>query len=78
LDGLNVTAIAALYDVHQTTASRWFARIGVLVEHSVRRELSGKLGLPQPELDSVVRSLLSQIDESLCSEVSRALRNGEK
>jgi RNA polymerase sigma-70 factor (ECF subfamily) len=73
LDGLSVTTIAELYQVHHTTVSRWLSRVGAVVEHAVLGELRDSLRLGRPDLESLVRSLLSQVNSSIRSEVSRAL-----
>jgi RNA polymerase sigma-70 factor len=72
LNGLSMDALALLFKVSQATVSRWFARVSVSVEHAVRRELRNALRLDSRELDSLVHSLLSQVDTSIRIEMHRA------
>jgi hypothetical protein len=72
LDGFGIPAIAALYRVNRTTASRWLAKAGATVEHAVFCELRDTMRLAERDLGSLVRSLLSQVDSSIRTEVSRA------
>jgi hypothetical protein len=71
-------AIAALFGIGQATVSRWFARVSISIEHSVRRELRDALRLRSDELDSLVRSMLSQVDASIREEVSRAFKEASR
>jgi RNA polymerase sigma-70 factor len=78
LSGLSMDAIAALFGIGQATVSRWFARVSISIEHSVRRELRDALRLRSDELDSLVRSMLSQVDASIREEVSRAFKEASR
>ncbi|MCC6899269.1 MAG: transcriptional regulator [Polyangiaceae bacterium] len=71
LDQLGIDAIAALYGAHRATAARWLARAREdLFDHTVL-ELSRRLRVPAPEIDSVLRLIGSQLDAS----VTRILRD---
>jgi RNA polymerase sigma-70 factor (ECF subfamily) len=72
LEGLSLAEIAERFEVRHNTVSRWLMRVGVVVEHAVRRELREGLKLPSSEIDSLVRSALSRVDTSLRREVTRA------
>jgi RNA polymerase sigma-70 factor len=65
LDGLSMASMASLYNVRQATISRWLEKVNVLVEYVVRQELSDSLGLNSKEIDSLVRSVLSQVGSSI-------------
>jgi RNA polymerase sigma-70 factor (ECF subfamily) len=75
-DGVSTVAIGAFYGVRHSTVSRWLVRVGVAVEHGVRRELRESLRLGKRDLDSLVRSILRQVDTSICREVWRACGDG--
>jgi RNA polymerase sigma-70 factor len=70
LDGLRIESIAQLFHVTRFTVMRWLDRASVAVEHAVRRELSDSLGLGSGEIDTLVRSVLSQVDSSIQRQVS--------
>jgi RNA polymerase sigma-70 factor len=78
LDGLSMIEIAKLFKVRHNTVSRWLARVNLAVERAVRRELRDTLRLQNPELDSLVRSMLSQVDTSLRAQVSQLCKGEEK
>jgi RNA polymerase sigma-70 factor len=78
LDGLTLTAIAGFYKVSRPTISRWFSQVQVIVEHAVLCELRDRLRLARPDLDSLVRSLLGQVDTSIRAEMSRAFQDEQK
>jgi RNA polymerase sigma-70 factor len=75
LDGLSTVAIARFFGVQHTTVSRWITRASLTVEHAVRRELRESLKLGGGDLDSLVRSVLNQIDSSIRCQVSLACGN---
>jgi RNA polymerase sigma-70 factor (ECF subfamily) len=70
VDGLKMTQLARLYDVHETTAARWVARAAGDVADDARRRLMSRLSLSPSSLDSVARMVLSNLDLS----ISRVLR----
>jgi RNA polymerase sigma-70 factor len=78
LGGTSVTAIAALHNVQRRTLTRWLERINATVEHAVRRELRLSLRVPHGDLDSLVHSLLSQVDTSIRYQLAAACGEGAK
>jgi RNA polymerase sigma-70 factor (ECF subfamily) len=70
IDGMTVDSIAKMYQVSQSTVSRWLAdaRKGVITE--ARQILSEELRLSGPEFESIAGIMVSQLDLS----VSRILR----
>jgi len=73
VDQLTLDQIAALYHVHRATVARTLAQARADLVTATRRELRDKLGVPDDQLDSVVRAADSRIDLSL----SRVLRAPE-
>ncbi len=71
LDQLGIDAIGSLYGVHRATAARWLARAREDLFDRTVAELSQRLSLPAPEIDSVIRLIGSQLDAS----VTRLLRD---
>ena len=71
VDGLTMTKLGRLYDVHETTAARWVAKAAGTVADETRRRLMAKLSLTGSSLDSVARMVLSNLDLS----ISRVLRS---
>jgi RNA polymerase sigma-70 factor len=78
LEGMTLTAIAAFYKLSLPTVSRWSSRVQVIVEHAVLSEMRERLRLARPDLDSLVRSLLGQVDTSIRAEMSRAVQDEPK
>jgi RNA polymerase sigma-70 factor (ECF subfamily) len=70
VDGLKLAQLARLYDVHETTASRWISRAAADVAEDARRRLMERLSLSPSSLDSVARMVLSNLDFS----IARVLR----
>lgn len=70
VDGLKLNQLARLYDVHETTASRWVSRAAAEVAEDARRRLMARLTLSPSSLDSVARMVLSNLDFS----IARVLR----
>ena len=70
VDGLKLHQLARLYDVHETTASRWVSGAAAEVAADARRRLTDKLALSPSSLDSVARMVLSNLDFS----IARVLR----
>jgi RNA polymerase sigma-70 factor (ECF subfamily) len=77
LDDLDINAIGLLYQVHPSTVWRRLARVSMTVEHAVRQELKGALRLGESDAGSLLRSLLDQLDSSICRQVSHACRRNE-
>ena len=71
LDQLGIDAIGSLYGVHRATAARWLTRAREDLFDGTVAELSQRLNLPAPEIDSVIRIIGSQLDAS----VTRILRS---
>jgi RNA polymerase sigma-70 factor (ECF subfamily) len=67
LDRVGVDALAQLHRVHRATASRWLAQCRRALLAGTRARLAERLGLPEPELDSLLGLLRSQIALSLRS-----------
>jgi RNA polymerase sigma-70 factor (ECF subfamily) len=57
--------------VHRATAARWLTRAREDLFDGTVAELSQRLNLPAPEIDSVIRIIGSQLDAS----VTRILRS---
>jgi len=70
VDGLRLAQIAALYRVHESTASRWVQGALDDVAAGARRRLQERLTLSPSSFDSVARMVRSNLDLSL----SRLLR----
>jgi RNA polymerase sigma-70 factor (ECF subfamily) len=75
LDGLSYAAIADLHQVRSSTVSRWLGRVNVTVKHVVLADLRRSLRLESSELDSLVRSVLGQMNSSIRLQISRAFQD---
>ena len=65
VDGLTMMRIAQLYQVHQSTVSRWVASALDSVASNARRRLIGRLALSPSRLDSVARMVRSHLELSI-------------
>nr|WP_301340916.1 sigma-70 family RNA polymerase sigma factor [Corallococcus carmarthensis] len=65
VDRLSTTKIGALFNVNQSTASRWLQSAQQAVHDETRRLLKERLDLSSQEFTSVLRSVESQLDLSL-------------
>lgn len=65
IDGLTVDALSALYRVHRATAARWVGAARAALLAGIRVRLLQRLKVSEPELDSILRQVRSQIDVSL-------------
>jgi len=65
VDDRTVADVAALYQIHRVTASRWLAEIRRTLLRDTRRWLKDRLQLDASSLDSAMRVLDSQLDLSL-------------
>lgn len=65
LDGVELGAVARLYQVHRVTASRWLADIRERLVASARNHVQRELGLRDSEVDSVVRLARQELDVSI-------------
>lgn len=70
VDGLRLARIAALYGVHEATASRWIKQATEDIATDAQRRLRERLALSPSALGSVAGMVLSSLDLSL----SRILR----
>jgi RNA polymerase sigma-70 factor, ECF subfamily len=64
-NGLAVEQVAALYKVHRVSVSRWLGDARDSLHRTTRALLRDRLGLAEPDLASVARLCLSDIDVSL-------------
>ncbi|MBN8467371.1 sigma-70 family RNA polymerase sigma factor [Corallococcus exiguus] len=65
VDRLSTTKIGALFNVNQSTASRWLQSAQQDVHDETRRLLKERLDLSSQDFTSVLRSVESQLDLSL-------------
>ncbi|MBN1206533.1 MAG: sigma-70 family RNA polymerase sigma factor [Myxococcaceae bacterium] len=65
VEGLSLERIGAMYQTHKSTVSRWLARARTDVLAEVRRRLAERLQLSSGELQSLLRTVRSQLDASL-------------
>jgi RNA polymerase sigma-70 factor (ECF subfamily) len=65
VDGMRLARIAALYQVQESTVSRWVHKAAEAVGAAGRRQLRGRLSLSASALDSVARLVESNLDLSL-------------
>jgi RNA polymerase sigma-70 factor, ECF subfamily len=65
VDQLTLDQIAALYGIHRATVARTLAAAREELSTATRKELAALLGLPDTDLDSMVRGADSQIELSL-------------
>jgi RNA polymerase sigma-70 factor (ECF subfamily) len=69
---LTLEQIGKAYGVHHTTVLRWLRAAGDRVLEQVKRLLRSELDLAQPEFDSLVRLLISQLDLDISNVLDRA------
>ncbi len=72
LEGLSIDQLGTLYGVHRATAARWLSKARESLAARTRDVAAERLRLAQPELDSLIRAIRSQLDVSL----HRLLREG--
>ena len=65
VDGLEQAEVAAIYGVHQSTASRWIAKARESLLRATRRHLMQRLGVSGTEVDSILRLIQSRMDITL-------------
>jgi RNA polymerase sigma-70 factor, ECF subfamily len=65
VDGLKLAQLARLYQVHESTASRWVTQAAAQVADGARRRLVERLSLSPSSLESVARLVLSNLDLSI-------------
>jgi RNA polymerase sigma-70 factor (ECF subfamily) len=64
-DGLTLEEVGAVFGVHRATAARWLASAREKLLLAVRRDLADRLGMGPEELDSLLRTVWSQLDVSM-------------
>jgi RNA polymerase sigma-70 factor (ECF subfamily) len=72
LEGLSIDQLGTLYGVHRATAARWLSKAKETLAERARELAAERLRLQQPELESLMRVIRSQLDVSL----HRLLREG--
>jgi RNA polymerase sigma-70 factor, ECF subfamily len=65
LDRLSIDQLGELHGVHRTSAARWLREARALLAEGTRRHLHARLGVSDPELDSIMNVVRSRIDLSL-------------
>src|SRR5262245_3471247 len=65
VDGLKLAQLARLYQVHESTASRWVSQAAAEVADGARRRLVERLSLSPSSIDSVARMVRSNLDLSI-------------
>lgn len=65
VDGRSVAELAAVYNVHRVTASRWISRIRKAIFRRTRAFLRAQQKLTNAEIDSMIRLIESQMEMSL-------------
>jgi len=65
VDGLTLPGLARLYQVHDSTASRWVSAAAAAVAEDARRRLMARLSVSASSLDSLARMVLSNLDVSI-------------
>jgi RNA polymerase sigma-70 factor (ECF subfamily) len=71
VDGLTLTKLGRLYEVHETTIGRWITQAAAAVAEDTRRRLMAKLSLGGSSVESIARLVLSNLDLS----ISRVLQD---
>ncbi len=65
LDGLSIDQLGRTYGVHRATAARWVVRGRQALLEETRTRLRERWRMSEPELDSVLRQVRSQLDVTL-------------
>jgi RNA polymerase sigma-70 factor (ECF subfamily) len=65
LDGLSIDRLGEHFRVHRATAARWITAARQQLLQATRERLKERLRVDDPELDSLVRAVASQLDVSL-------------
>ena len=65
VDGLRLAQLARLYQVHESTVSRWVSQAAAAVAEDARSRLVARLSLSPSSLDSVRRMVASNLDLSI-------------
>ncbi|HOX44165.1 MAG TPA: sigma-70 family RNA polymerase sigma factor [Myxococcota bacterium] len=64
-DRLSMEQIGALYHVHQSTVSRWLAKVHARLLSGTLRALGGRLRVGRREADSILRLIQSRLEVSM-------------
>jgi RNA polymerase sigma-70 factor, ECF subfamily len=64
-EGLTTYEIGAIYQVHQSTATRWLAKAQQAVLSATRRQMMTLLAIDRAEFESIMRLIESHLDVSL-------------
>jgi RNA polymerase sigma-70 factor (ECF subfamily) len=73
VDSLTLDELASLYRIHRSTVARLLAHARGMVLEATREQLVSQLGVPSQDLDSILRTIWSQLEITL-----RGLRRGRK
>lgn len=65
LDGLGIGELGALYGTHRVTISRWLEAIRQRLLDQTRQAIVERARVSQPECDSIIRMVHSQLDLTL-------------
>lgn len=65
VDGLRLAEIGRLYQVHESTVSRWVTQAAEAVAGDARARLVARLALSPSNVDSIARLVRSQLDLSI-------------
>ncbi|MFO0584260.1 MAG: sigma-70 family RNA polymerase sigma factor [Anaeromyxobacter sp.] len=65
VDGLRLAQLARLYQVHESTASRWLAAAAAAVADGARSRLVARLSVSPESVDSLARMVMSNLDLSI-------------
>lgn len=65
LEDLSLAEIGALHRVSKSTAARWLTAARDALDQGIRRRLQTALGLPEPEVDSLIAALQSRLELSV-------------
>jgi RNA polymerase sigma-70 factor (ECF subfamily) len=71
VDGLRLAEIARLYQVHESSASRWVTQAASAVASDARRRLVARLSLSPGSVDNVAHMVLSHLDLSIARILGR-------
>ncbi len=71
VDGLKLAQLARLYQVHESTASRWVSQAAAEVAEGARRHLTERLSMSPATVDSVARMVMSNLELSIARILGR-------
>lgn len=64
-ENLSIDQIAAIYNVHRTTAGRWLTSAQESLVAAIRKDLTQRLNVSDDELQSALRGVMSQVQITL-------------